>query len=428
MKNWYSGYNFHPVGQGLFTSGVFQLEGADPYWWVFDCGTYLKKHQVDLTKEIDQLSHSVTISRPKRAPKLDMVFISHFDRDHINGLLELLAKFEVGRLVLPYIPLGLRISIAMEVRASTFSDWQLFVIDPVKYIASAQNINVERVAVVLPASVQMPENQDILPITSDDGVFIEPPPLRRPTIVDEGYIAGNYPVEWLSPSTRFNIKGIWEFIPYNDSYLKVHATVPFQKAIGKLTSTLLDPAYLGNRGAVKASMERIYNKTFGASPRLRNLISLFVYAGPINCTATEGYAYNTSNELTPAHWELLNKIRYPYYWHWFHRRARVGGAKSLLLTGDGSLSTSRQLEQLVNYLGQSRIDCIQVFQVMHHGARTSWSDEVAEVIAPEFSVFCAFPFGSHPHPHPAVEFALRAHGPVYCRTGYGFTLWQAPFE
>lgn len=428
MNNWYSGFNFHPVGQGLFTSGVFQLDGTAPYWWVFDCGTYLKKHQVDLTKEIDLLSESVTISRSGRTPRLDMVFISHFDRDHINGLLELLAKFKVGRLVLPYIPLGLRISIAMEVKASTFSDWQLFVIDPVKYIASAQNLNVERVSIVLPASMQMPENQDILPITSDDGVFIEPPPLRRPTIVDEGYIAGSYPVEWLSPSTRFNIKGIWEFVPYNDSSLKANATAPFQKAIGKLTSTLLDPAYLGNRGAVKASMERIYNKTFGASPRLRNLISLFVYAGPINCRATKGYAYNTSNDLTPAFWELMNKVRHPYYWYWFHPRARVGGAKSLLLTGDGSLSTSRQLEQLVDYLGQSRIDCIQVFQVMHHGAKTSWNDDVAEVINPEFSVFCAFPFGSHPHPHPAVEFALRAHGPVYCRTGYGFTLWQAPFE
>ncbi|MGE1076175.1 hypothetical protein ACQJ22_27005 [Pseudomonas fragariae (ex Marin et al. 2024)] len=427
MRNWYSRYYFHPVGQDLFTSGVFQLEGADPYWWVFDCGTYLKKHQVDLTKELDQLSHSVKASRSNGKPRLDMVFISHFDRDHISGLLELLAEFEVGRLVLPYVPLHLRISIALDVRTSTFSKWQMFVIDPVKYIASAQDVNVERVSLVLPASTQMPDNQDILPITSDDGVLIEPAPLRQPTIVDEGYLAGSYPIEWLRPSTRFSIKGIWEFIPYNDSSLKPNATAPFQKAIGKLTTTLLDPAYLGNRGAVKASMERIYNKTFGASSRLRNLISLFVYAGPINDGATARYAYSTSNDLTSVHWELLNKICYPFYRHWFHECARVSGPKSLLLTGDGSLSTTRQLEQLVDYLGQPRIDCIQVFQVMHHGAKTSWHDDVARVIGPEFSVFCAFPFGSHPHPHPAVEFALRAHGPVHCRTGYGFTLWQAPF-
>ncbi|MGU9821051.1 hypothetical protein [Pseudomonas sp. LF090] len=217
------------------------------------------------------------------------------------------------------------------------------------------------------------------------------------------------------------------FVPYNDSSLKPNATAPFQKAIGKLTTTLLDPAYRGNREAVKTSMERIYNKIFGGSPRLRNLISLFVYAGAINGGATARYTYNTSNELTSADCEFLNKICCPYYWYGFHRSARVSGPKSMLLTGDGSLSTRRQLEQLVDYLGQPRIDCIQVFQVMHHGAKTSWHDAVARVIAPEFSVFCAFPFGSHPHPHPAVEFALRAHGPVYCRTGYGFTLWQAPF-
>nr|WP_180204763.1 hypothetical protein [Pseudomonas sp. SbOxS1]NYU04760.1 hypothetical protein [Pseudomonas sp. SbOxS1] len=428
MKNWHSAYNFHPVGQGLFTSGVLKIKGADPYWWVFDCGTYLKKHQLDLSKEVDQLSRSVAISRSNGKPRLDMVFISHFDRDHINGLLELLAKFEVGRLVLPYIPMRLRISIAMEVKTRTFSEWQLFVIDPVKYIASAQDVNVERIALVLPASTQIPENQDRLPFASDDGVVIEPPPLRRPPFVDEGYLAGGYPVEWLSPSARFNVKDIWEFVPYNDSSLIPNASAPFQKAIGKLTTTLLDPAYPGNREAVKASMERIYNKTFGASSRLRNLISLFVYAGAINCGATPRYAYNTSNDLTSADWELLNKGSYPYHWcgYWFYPTTRVSGPKSLLLTGDGSLSTKRQLEQLVDYFGQTRIDCIQVFQVMHHGAKTSWHDDVARVIAPEFSVFCAFPFGSHPHPHPAVEFALRAHGPVYCRIGYGFTLWQTP--
>lgn len=430
MKNWYSAYNFHPVGQGLFTSGVLKIMGAEPYWWVFDCGTYLKKHQLDLTKEIDQLSHSVAISRSNGKARLDMVFISHFDRDHINGLLELLAKFEVGRLVLPYIPMHLRISIAMEVKTRTFSEWQLFVIDPVKYIASAQDVDVERIAVVLPATTQMPENQDRPPFTSDDGVVIDPPPLRRAPVVDEGYRAGSYPVEWLSPSARFNVKDIWEFVPYNDSSLTPHATAPFQKAIGKLTTTLLDPAYPGNREAVKASMERIYNKTFGASPRLRNLISLFVYAGAINCGAPARYAYVTTNDLTLADWELLNKDYYHYncYWYWFYPPTRVSGPKSLLLTGDGSLSTKRQLGQLVDYFGQPRIDCIQILQVMHHGAKTSWHDDVARVIAPEFSIFCAFPFGSHPHPHPAVEFALRAHGPVYCRTGYGFTLWQTPYS
>lgn len=429
MKNWYSAYNFHPVGQGLFTSGMLKIEGTDPYWWVFDCGTYLKKHQLDLTKEVDQLSRSVAVSRASGKPRLDIVFISHFDRDHINGLLELLAKFEVGRLVLPYISMHLRISIAMEVKTRNFSEWQLFVINPVKYIASAQDVNVERIAIVLPASTQIPENQDRLPSSSDDGVVIEPPPLRRPPIVDEGYITDSYPIEWLSPSARFNVKGIWEFVPYNDSSLVSNATAPFQKAIKKLTTTLLDPAYPGSREALKASMERIYNKTFGASPRLRNLISLFVYAGAIDCSPITRYAYSTSNYLTSANLEHLNKYCWPrHFWaYWLLLPFRVSGPKALLLTGDGSLSTKRQLKQLVDYLGQPRIDCIQVFQVMHHGAKTSWHDDVARVIAPEFSVFCAFPFGSHPHPHPAVEFALRAHGPVYCRTSYGFTLWQSPY-
>lgn len=428
MKNWYSGYNFHPVGQGLFTSGVLKIEGSEPYWWVFDCGTYLRMHHPDLTSEINKLLNVVAHSRSNGKPRVDLVFISHFDRDHICGLLELLRKFEVGRLVLPYVPLHKRIRIALEIRTGSFSDWQLFLIDPVRYIASAAGINVERIAVVLPSTSEtLGDSPNDLPIPSDDGVFIEPPPSRRPIIVEEDYVAGSYPVEWLSPSARFNIKGLWEFVPYNDSSLEQNASRPFQKIIRKLSSTLLDPEYLGSRDAVKASMERVYDKVFGATPRLRNLISLFVYAGAMNCGSETQYAYCTSNELSSSDWDYLNNSHWPYYRFWLSPRAKLDSTKSLLLTGDGSLKTARQLKKLVDYLGQSRIDCVKVFQVMHHGAKTSWHENVARVIAPEYSVFCAFPFGPHPHPHPAVEFALRAHGPVHCRTGYGFSLWQTPY-
>lgn len=435
MTPWQAIYNFHPVGQGLFTSGAVLVEGSEPFWWVFDCGTYLSDHFKDLSHEIASLSELVTESRSDCAPKLDLVFISHFDRDHICGLIELLQTFNVRRLVLPYMSLRKRLSIMLEGQSRSLKHWQLFALEPIRYISSTPGINVERILIVPPSSsTEQDREQENRPVTElpplDDDLIIDPPPLRPPVTLNENYLPGSYPIEWLSPSAKFSVKGVWEFIPYNDSSFEKKASKPFQKIIRKLSNTILDPSYPGSLEAVKCSMERVYNKIFGASGRARNLISLFVYTGAINCSSDKYYAVFTSNHLTAKDFEKFNSWQYllhaPYYL-WPYAYA-IDTPKSLLLTGDGSLKTKKRLNELVAYLGEQRIENVKVLQVMHHGAITSWHDDVARVINPEYSVFSAFPFGRHPHPHPAVEFALRAHGPIYCRVGYGFSLWQRPLN
>lgn len=433
MTPWQARYNFHPVGQGLFTSGAVLVGGYEPFWWVFDCGTYLSAHFKDLSHEITSLSDLVTESRSDCDPKLDLVFISHFDRDHICGLIELLQTFNVRRLVLPYMSLRKRLSIMLEGQSRVLKDWQLFALDPIKYISSRPGINVERISIVPPSNSTQQEDRKFIELPQlDDDLIIEPPPLRPPVTFDENYLPGSFPIEWLSPSATFSVKAVWEFVPYNDSSYEKKVSKPFQKIIRKLSNTILDPSYTGNLEAVKRSMERVYNKTFGANDRARNLISLFVYTGPIDCSWNKGYAVFTSNQLTATDFEKFNCWPYhslyapSYFWNYLYAM-NITTPKSLLLTGDGSLKTKKRLNELVNYLGEQRIENVKVLQVMHHGAITSWHNDVARVINPEYSVFSAFPFGRHPHPHPTVEFALRAHGPVYCRVGYGFGLWQSPF-
>jgi hypothetical protein len=429
MAKWQASYNFHPVGQGLFTSGAVIAGGSEPFWWVFDCGTYLSAHFKDLSNQIAALLDLVTESRMDCAPKLDVVFISHFDRDHICGLIELLRTFNVGRLVLPYMSLRKRMSIMLDTKSGSLKPWQVFALDPIRYISSTPGINVQRISLVPPSNY--PEQDDgasiELPLL-DDGLIIEPPPLRPPVTFDEDYLPGSYPIEWLSPSAKFLVKSVWEFIPYNDSSFEKKVSGPFQKIIRKLSNTILDPSYPGSREAVKRSMERIYNKKFGAKDKARNLISLFVYTGAIDCSSDNDHSFFTSNQLTARDFENINRWQYcmcaPFYFWNYVYAVDISTPKSLLLTGDGSLKTKKRLNELVAYLGEQRIENVRVLQVMHHGAITSWHDEVARVINPEYSVFCAFPFGQHPHPHPAVEFALRAHGPIYCRVGYGFSLWQ----
>ena len=86
-------FEFHHVGQGLFYSGRLDLEGERKNI-VYDCGTFFEKELLEY--EIDgAFSNNDTI---------DLLMISHFDADHINGLQYLLNRVKkVESLFMPFI-------------------------------------------------------------------------------------------------------------------------------------------------------------------------------------------------------------------------------------------------------------------------------------------------------------------------------------
>src|SRR5690606_38026983 len=80
----------HPVGQGgLFSGKIHGHENG--FTWVYDCGS----NQIEaLHREI------VFVSRER---ELDVLFISHLDSDHVNGVDRLLSNVKVTEVVLPYL-------------------------------------------------------------------------------------------------------------------------------------------------------------------------------------------------------------------------------------------------------------------------------------------------------------------------------------
>lgn len=84
---------FYPVGQGAFYSETHKL-GDRTFTMVYDCGSStLKKKEMEKIIENAFAENSV----------IDVLFISHFHADHVNGI-ELLAKrCEVKLVVLPLI-------------------------------------------------------------------------------------------------------------------------------------------------------------------------------------------------------------------------------------------------------------------------------------------------------------------------------------
>lgn len=87
---------FRSVGQGLFYTGSL-LNGS--YNFVYDCGN---DNQKILNKEI-QIYQDEINNNCKKKPQVDFVVISHLHKDHYSGLFELVKKFHVRKIYLPYL-------------------------------------------------------------------------------------------------------------------------------------------------------------------------------------------------------------------------------------------------------------------------------------------------------------------------------------
>ncbi len=86
---------FHPIGQGAFYTEEFRCVN-----FIYDCGTdtggvnSIKKH-------IDDYFKKNTDCCLCSKNKLNVVFISHFHRDHVNGLEYMLSNYDIDYIFIP---------------------------------------------------------------------------------------------------------------------------------------------------------------------------------------------------------------------------------------------------------------------------------------------------------------------------------------
>jgi hypothetical protein len=84
------------IGHGGFHTGTLSIQ-YDRLHWVYDCGSWKRRDR--LTECIDEFSRRIKLDR------VELLFVSHFDADHTNGLRQLLTVFEkrVDTVVVPYL-------------------------------------------------------------------------------------------------------------------------------------------------------------------------------------------------------------------------------------------------------------------------------------------------------------------------------------
>lgn len=392
-------YSFYPVGQGLFSSGrICNTERpGDEFVWVYDCGTISK--QALLLDQIEVLEQDLSRKH------IDVLVISHFDKDHISGVCQLLSKFSVGILLLPYIPLWQRLVLAFSLPPRVTGDLIDFLVNPTRYLERAANGGIQRMLYVRPGrgrEGQVVDDDENLDVTVDAPLptyfrHEEPPP-----DVSSG---GPTAVSVLPAGSAIRVDTFWEFVPHNDQQFAPRGKSVFVDAVERHRAVLLGSGGV-KRDEVLGELKRTYNKQYKTSHD-RNVISLFLYGGPIL-----GSMVGTCECLRSL------KCRCPFSCLLDVSESRKG---AVLYTGDGYLDTEERLTGMIEAFSETRVSRIHTFQVMHHGARSSWHAGIAGRLNPTVSVFSSDPTRRDwRHPNQAVLREFWEYGAVQVdkRQGY----------
>jgi len=389
-------YKFLNVGQGLFTTGKINIRKNSSnrvFNWVYDCGS-TNQENIDSALKCEF----------SKCDEIDIVFISHFDKDHINGLVELLKTVKkVKNLVLPYYPMWKRILIGLEYNKRNkiidLEDFSFFM-NPIKFLTKIGTIDqfvfVDENYVSKEFSTEIENNNlENLPEVPEN-FKIETEPLDE---ILNSELNSKYGK--LKSGTNITLPKIYEFIPYQDKTVCVKKFKRFQDMVSKIESNLLSQ---DNKTVLKqniAELKNIYKKKFGKSAKEKNIISLFLMGIPL---------INTSNNPHLIGFDVYvrNRIQTKYNCFYYNTLSK----DYILFTGDGFLNTSTRLNNLKRHFNDNRLRKISVFQVMHHGSKNNFNKLINKHINPDFSIFSSDPLIRPFHPNAEVVKHFIYNNPI----------------
>jgi hypothetical protein len=411
----------NPVGQGLFVSGAVCSWGAaskpkcHSIRWVYDCGFESGTKVSKMTEVIKRCFNFTPVLGIEECcmhhhdgERVDILFISHFDNDHINGIKELIEHYKFRYVVLPVIPLANRVATLVEGRIEFGSEEFEFVLNPVSFLRSLGRLAGCKIVLVEGSDLdsvppfglsgeRSPDSSDSPLIVFEKESHRDLSSLHYPDLVG----SASEPVSVIPSGGRIVSPILdWEFVPYNDVKFSGFLDRSFVVEVDKLRNSLLSGSRADRKSAID-SLKKEYEKKY-KNARSRNGISLFICGGSLGSTSTKSIGAVVGQGQMGR---LFNRSVHEGY----------GG---MLFTGDGYLAKPRQLSAIKAYLG-SRAVHPSAFQVMHHGARPNWFPQTAVDIAPCYSFTSSDPGHKgyrHPSPDVVKSFSLNSDQFVMCRS------------
>ncbi len=327
---------FHPVGQGAFFTEQFYNEKGDAVFNVlYDCGEKRSTKHLDI--EIDN-----TLNLKDKPLVINVLFISHLDEDHINGLSRLVKMGCLTKKSVVILPLHYPLVLKLILQQLRNSDAGLYVDGTYEGLMSLFDSEAK-----------------ILGISNNGDV------LDNSLILDEGLTeVKNYSAVKSMQPLRY--KDLWYYLPFNtilddDRYQK------FQDALGKAgidKGQLSDSQYVLDHITELTAIYKHLPKGVGK-------------VTSINVNSLNVLSYG-AKDLNYSHvW--LNYIGngIGFWWHpWDDLEYMAYKSRcSCLYTGDCVME--KHFDTCISSLIKHIIPVIGILQIPHHGRETCYNKAIA---------------------------------------------------
>ena len=346
---------FHPVGQGAFYSEEIEQHNQRIFRMVYDCGS-LSLKQSTLEKRIkSDFANDLNVN---------ILFISHFDKDHINGVTHLSPKV----VILPFLT-NEQIQILRvynKVVENTFN---------IRFIEKPDSIFKNAHIIRVSPDAPEPNNKgpvEEISINIDDNNYERLP-------------------QKINSKTQISIKDgdpIWEYIPLNPNWVEY-----ITKFRAKIEEKKLEWDKLiskKNGDYIKSNIEELKDIYNNLNPK--NEHSLVVYSNSVRETEIDDYFCHYS----------------PYYWYPRYISPLPFGC---LYFGDIKIE-DKWKEHFYDFLNKTRrLSKVGTIQIPHHGSYLSNGEKIfSDTYTFDRPILCIISVGEFNHfGHPSLHVVQELH-------------------
>ncbi|WP_141761769.1 hypothetical protein [Rothia sp. HMSC062F03] len=399
----------YPIGQGTFSAQIIRGLGDSKYVCVYDCGSVSGADGIPVY--VDGLCKKLNPNSKDKA-KIDLLVISHLDRDHVNGVSKLIESFDVKKIVIPYMSKIEKIMLALD---SPSGRRMLEGRDPLTPRSSLVNA-INRAG---DYDIQFLEEElgDVEIVESSRDISTEYFDINKDT----------------SKVKRWPYK-LWEFLHFSlyageeesvkDGFVeefKNSYRVEFGrncKDLNKMTASDLSNDWIKLKKVYAKTCERMKEAHGVNCKDIFNSSSVILYSGPADNLTGSGENYCRVHRVSKGRQIIVDyKNLDEHYRESFYYRIENDNSKYIggwLGTGDARLKDPLNIDELRVNLGQERINRIRVLTVPHHGSENNSNDKFYNIFS-RTRVECVVhsdPGYTFHHPHTEIEELIAKKGLV----------------
>lgn len=380
-------FDFHNVGQGLFYTGKI-----NDFNFVFDCGSKTKiefLNKAIKNYKVETLKDS-TID-------IDILVISHFDNDHINGLDYLLKDAGVEYAIIPYCS-PLEKLILASTNANSPLIYFEFLVDPVDFLLKR---GVKKVLLVTGSGDIYPNNNIYQNNNRDSNK--DPINLEYYKHIyknkDELEIVGAESINDTLKNAYSKGEDFFDYWQFKHFYHEMKFNEDeFRGCLADRNISFHNGAnlqkYIRNPDTRK-KIKECYKKAINGNKL--NLTSLAMYHGPIGLYTKKEYGISSSNLSLSGFNPISQK----------DEEKRIGH----LLTGD--INFKINCDELIEYFKDER-DQTALIQIPHHGSLGNWKKTILDDFEGcKFWVASSGFSSQYSHPHRGVVSDIFEKGKLF---------------